>query len=231
MRGPVRRHRQDDRQVGRLGVGDLQRVLGQHRQVGTPADGEPAGEVLLPGGPGHVDGDAPQRLQRGEGLVGPARRQGEVGGAAMPGAGHDLQWRVRRDGPVGAEDDPGPGRPQIAAAQRAPGTLLVEPARPRGPARPEHGRLRHRHHAAPQPQRRPPPRRRDPGQPLLVHRRGQLVRRAGPRGGVASSAACVDTVYTGPVAAALGIDLALPVGLLAASGVYAAAMRAVRRQG
>ncbi|MFG2125578.1 hypothetical protein [Streptomyces sp. NPDC048710] len=50
--------------------------------------------------------------------------------------------------------------------------------------------------------------------------------------GVAASAACVDTVCTGPVAAGLGgIDLALPVGLFVASGVYAVSMRAVRGQG
>lgn len=48
--------------------------------------------------------------------------------------------------------------------------------------------------------------------------------------GVAASAVCVDTAYTGPVAAALGgIDLALPVGLSVASGVYAVSMRGVRR--
>ncbi|WP_186581854.1 hypothetical protein [Streptomyces sp. BK340] len=50
--------------------------------------------------------------------------------------------------------------------------------------------------------------------------------------GVAASAACADTVYSEPVAAALGgIDLALPVGLLMASGVYAVSMRALRRPG
>ncbi|MGW0881483.1 purine-cytosine permease family protein [Streptomyces sp. NPDC002671] len=44
--------------------------------------------------------------------------------------------------------------------------------------------------------------------------------------GVAASALCVDTVYTGPVAAALGgIDLALPVGLVVSAGAYALLMR------
>ncbi|MGW0767577.1 hypothetical protein [Streptomyces sp. NPDC002676] len=43
--------------------------------------------------------------------------------------------------------------------------------------------------------------------------------------GVAASALCVDTVYTGPVAAALGgIDLALPVGLVVSAGAYALLM-------
>ncbi|MZD06715.1 nitrate reductase [Streptomyces sp. SID5785] len=39
--------------------------------------------------------------------------------------------------------------------------------------------------------------------------------------GATASALCVDTLYTGPVAAALGgLDLALPAGLLVASGSY-----------
>ncbi|MEV6833401.1 cytosine permease [Streptomyces sp. NPDC051133] len=47
--------------------------------------------------------------------------------------------------------------------------------------------------------------------------------------GVTASALCVDTVYTGPVAAVLGgIDLALPAGLLVASAVYALLMRRLR---
>ncbi|MGW5427329.1 purine-cytosine permease family protein [Streptomyces sp. NPDC004059] len=44
--------------------------------------------------------------------------------------------------------------------------------------------------------------------------------------GVAASAVCVDTAYTGPVAAALGgVDLALPTGLIVSSAVYALLMR------
>ncbi|MEV8446335.1 cytosine permease [Streptomyces parvus] len=44
--------------------------------------------------------------------------------------------------------------------------------------------------------------------------------------GVAAAALCVDTVYTGPVAAALGgVDLSLPVGMLVAAGSYALLMR------
>ncbi|WP_369143262.1 cytosine permease [Streptomyces sp. R44] len=39
--------------------------------------------------------------------------------------------------------------------------------------------------------------------------------------GVASAALCVNTVYTGPVATALGgIDLSMPVGMIVASGLY-----------
>ncbi|MEU6615645.1 purine-cytosine permease family protein [Streptomyces parvus] len=44
--------------------------------------------------------------------------------------------------------------------------------------------------------------------------------------GFAAAALCVDTVYTGPVAAALGgVDLSLPVGMLVAAGSYALLMR------
>ncbi|MGW4564860.1 purine-cytosine permease family protein [Streptomyces sp. NPDC004561] len=47
--------------------------------------------------------------------------------------------------------------------------------------------------------------------------------------GVAASALCVDTVYTGPVAAALGgVDLSLPVGLVVASAAYALLTRGRR---
>ncbi|MYX93766.1 nitrate reductase [Streptomyces sp. SID486] len=47
--------------------------------------------------------------------------------------------------------------------------------------------------------------------------------------GVAASALCVDTAYTGPVAAALGgVDLALPAGMAVASALYALLMRHVR---
>ncbi|ROQ31277.1 purine-cytosine permease-like protein [Streptomyces sp. PanSC19] len=39
--------------------------------------------------------------------------------------------------------------------------------------------------------------------------------------GVASAALCVNTLYTGPVASALGgIDLSMPVGMIVASGLY-----------
>lgn len=44
--------------------------------------------------------------------------------------------------------------------------------------------------------------------------------------GVTAAALCVDTVYTGPVADALGgVDLALPAGILVTSAVYAFMMR------
>ncbi|MEU7511053.1 cytosine permease [Streptomyces sp. NPDC042898] len=44
--------------------------------------------------------------------------------------------------------------------------------------------------------------------------------------GVTSAALCVDTLYTGPVAAALGgLDLSLPVGMTVAAGLYALLMR------
>lgn len=47
--------------------------------------------------------------------------------------------------------------------------------------------------------------------------------------GVAAAAVCVDTAYTGPVAAALGgIGLALPAGLIVSSAVYALLMRRLR---
>ncbi|MFG2844520.1 hypothetical protein ACGF12_15315 [Kitasatospora sp. NPDC048296] len=39
--------------------------------------------------------------------------------------------------------------------------------------------------------------------------------------GFTTSALCVDTLYTGPVAALTGVDLALPVGMLVAAAVYA----------
>ncbi|MFI5647627.1 purine-cytosine permease family protein [Kitasatospora sp. NPDC051705] len=50
--------------------------------------------------------------------------------------------------------------------------------------------------------------------------------------GVACAALCVDTLYTGPVAALFGVDLALPVGMVVAAAVYAVLMRrpAARRQ-
>ncbi|MGW9249101.1 purine-cytosine permease family protein [Streptomyces badius] len=51
-----------------------------------------------------------------------------------------------------------------------------------------------------------------------VHIPGALALTAG----VTAAALCVDTVYTGPVAAALGgVDLSLPAGMLVASGCYA----------
>ncbi|MEU3413022.1 cytosine permease [Streptomyces sp. NPDC006658] len=48
--------------------------------------------------------------------------------------------------------------------------------------------------------------------------------------GVTASALCVDSVCTGPVAAALGLDLALPAGLAVASGTYALLARRVGPQ-
>ncbi|MER6299851.1 cytosine permease [Kitasatospora sp. NPDC001539] len=45
--------------------------------------------------------------------------------------------------------------------------------------------------------------------------------------GVATSALCVDTLYTGPVAALTGVDLALPVGMLVAAAVYISLMRRI----
>ncbi|MEW2155602.1 cytosine permease [Streptomyces sp. NPDC007189] len=50
--------------------------------------------------------------------------------------------------------------------------------------------------------------------------------------GVAAAAVCVDSVYTGPVAAALGgVDLALPAGLVVTSAVYAVLARRTRVTG
>ncbi|MFE7184464.1 purine-cytosine permease family protein [Streptomyces erythrochromogenes] len=47
--------------------------------------------------------------------------------------------------------------------------------------------------------------------------------------GVAAAALCVDTLYAGPVAAALGgVDLSLPVGMAVAAVLYAALMRRSR---
>ncbi|ATL32666.1 purine-cytosine permease family protein [Streptomyces formicae] len=55
-----------------------------------------------------------------------------------------------------------------------------------------------------------------------VHRAGALAFGAG----VTSAALCVNTLYTGPVAHALGgADLALPVGMVVASALYAGLMR------
>ncbi|MEU2505690.1 cytosine permease [Streptomyces sp. NPDC007863] len=39
-------------------------------------------------------------------------------------------------------------------------------------------------------------------------------------GGLAAGALCVDSVYTGPVAAAVGMDLSLPVGMVVATVLY-----------
>ncbi|SEC29044.1 Purine-cytosine permease [Streptomyces misionensis] len=61
-----------------------------------------------------------------------------------------------------------------------------------------------------------------------VNWRGALALSAG----VAASALCVDTVYTGPAAAALGhVDLALPAGLLVSAAAYALLMRGPGRTG
>ncbi|MYQ99055.1 nitrate reductase, partial [Streptomyces sp. SID6139] len=50
--------------------------------------------------------------------------------------------------------------------------------------------------------------------------------------GVAASALCVDTVYTGPLATALGgVDLALPAGLVVSAVAYALLMRTGARSG
>ncbi|WP_328379877.1 cytosine permease [Streptomyces sp. NBC_01020] len=46
--------------------------------------------------------------------------------------------------------------------------------------------------------------------------------------GVVASALCVNTLYTGPIAAALGgVDLALPVGMVVASAAYVILMRSL----
>jgi len=42
--------------------------------------------------------------------------------------------------------------------------------------------------------------------------------------GVVAAALCVDTVYTGPVAALAGVDLSLPAGIVTAAAVYAVGM-------
>ncbi|MEU9440193.1 cytosine permease [Streptomyces sp. NPDC048304] len=49
--------------------------------------------------------------------------------------------------------------------------------------------------------------------------------------GVAAAAVCVDSVYTGPVAALGGVDLALPAGLVVTSAVYAVLARRTRATG
>nr|WP_326592627.1 hypothetical protein [Streptomyces sp. NBC_01294] len=44
--------------------------------------------------------------------------------------------------------------------------------------------------------------------------------------GVTAASLCVNTLYTGPIAGALGgVDLSLPAGLLVAASLYAALMR------
>lgn len=44
--------------------------------------------------------------------------------------------------------------------------------------------------------------------------------------GVGAAALCVDTLYTGPIASALGgVDLSLPVGMAVSAALYAASMR------
>lgn len=48
--------------------------------------------------------------------------------------------------------------------------------------------------------------------------------------GVVAAALCVDTVYTGPVAALVGVDLALPAGMVVAAATYAV-FRAGRDRG
>ncbi|MFD7447786.1 purine-cytosine permease family protein [Kitasatospora sp. NPDC059827] len=49
--------------------------------------------------------------------------------------------------------------------------------------------------------------------------------------GVTASALCVDTLYTGPIAALTGVDLALPAGIAVAAVVYALLMRRVVSRG
>ncbi|WP_405977152.1 hypothetical protein [Streptomyces sp. NBC_00158] len=65
-----------------------------------------------------------------------------------------------------------------------------------------------------------------PGSPFWytggVNRAGALALVAG----VGAAALCVDTLYRGPVAEALGgIDLSLPAGMLVSAVLYAALMR------
>lgn len=65
-----------------------------------------------------------------------------------------------------------------------------------------------------------------PGSPFWytagVNRAGALAL----TGGLTAAALCVDTLYTGPVAGALGgLDLSLPAGLAVSSGLYALLMR------
>ncbi|QHC28310.1 purine-cytosine permease family protein [Streptomyces sp. HF10] len=61
-----------------------------------------------------------------------------------------------------------------------------------------------------------------------VNRRGALALCLG----VAASALCVDTVYTGPLATALGgVDLALPAGLVVSAAAYALPARPGARSG
>ncbi|MFD9480565.1 MULTISPECIES: hypothetical protein [Streptomyces] len=49
---------------------------------------------------------------------------------------------------------------------------------------------------------------------------------SGRRRGVGAAALCVDTLYTGPIASALGgLDLSLPVGMVVSAALYAALMR------
>ncbi|WP_229909695.1 purine-cytosine permease family protein [Streptomyces flavofungini] len=51
-------------------------------------------------------------------------------------------------------------------------------------------------------------------------------------GGVAASALCVNTLYTGPIARALdGLDLALPVGIVVSGSLYAILSRRMRPSG
>lgn len=46
--------------------------------------------------------------------------------------------------------------------------------------------------------------------------------------GVAAAALCVDTAYSGPIAQLSGVDLAMPVGIGVAAGVYTLLMRSSR---
>ncbi|WP_030769743.1 MULTISPECIES: purine-cytosine permease family protein [unclassified Streptomyces] len=67
-----------------------------------------------------------------------------------------------------------------------------------------------------------------PGSPYWytggVHLAGAFALAAG----VGAAALCVDTLYTGPIASALGgLDLSLPVGMTVSAAVYAASMRAL----
>ncbi|MFJ9694327.1 purine-cytosine permease family protein [Kitasatospora sp. NPDC101183] len=67
-----------------------------------------------------------------------------------------------------------------------------------------------------------------PGSPFWYRAGVNPAGAAALAAGVTASALCVDTLYTGPVAALTGVDLALPAGILVAAAVYGVLMRGLR---
>ncbi len=95
--------------TGQFGGRRGQRAVGEDRPVGAVAEGDPARQVLLARRVGGVDRHAPEGPESGEGLLGAVRVPGDVAAAgALTGAAHDAERRVGGDRPVRAEDPVAP---------------------------------------------------------------------------------------------------------------------------